>query len=179
MIVQLLKLIISLSIVVALSACNSNPVYGKNGNFRLKDAGPDEFAVLPSKELVYPEDYATLPEPVLGAANRADVNPQSDAVVALGGKSDQLDSKQINRNEQQLVASASRHGVSPDIRATLAAEDKEFSKKNRARFFEKWFVNDGAYLKKRKKMSLEPYDELARLRAMGVRTPSVPSENAQ
>jgi hypothetical protein len=179
MIVQALKLIISLSLVVALSACDTNPVYGKNGNFRLKDAGPDEFAVLPSKELVYPEDYATLPEPVLGATNRADVSPQRDAVAALGGKSDQLDSKQINRNELQLVASASRYGVSPDIRATLAAEDKKYSKKNRARFYERWLFNDGGYLSHRKEMSLEPYGELARLRAMGVRTPSVPAENAQ
>jgi len=179
MIVQVLKLIISLSLVVALSACDTNPVYGKNGNFRLKDAGPDEFAVLPSKELVYPEDYATLPEPVLGATNRADIIPQSDAVVALGGKSEQLDSKQINRNEQLLVASASRYGVSPDIRATLAAEDKEFSNKNRARFYDRWFRDDDGYLSKRKELSLEPYGELARLRAMGVRTPSVPAENAQ
>ncbi len=179
MFVRVLKLIGLLSLVVVLSACDKQPVLGKNGNFRLKDAGPDEFAVLPTKELVFPEDFETLPEPKLGSVSRADVTPQRDAIAALGGKPEQLDSKQINRNEQPLVTAASRFGVSPDIRAALAEEDKEFSHKNRARFYDKWFYSDKGYLRRRKADSLDSYNELSRLRRLGVRTPSVPQQGTQ
>lgn len=179
MIARMLKLIGVLTFAVVLSACDQQPVLGKNGNFRLKDAGPDEFAVLPTKELAFPEDYTTLPEPVLGGVSRADVTPQRDAIAALGGKPAQLDNKQINRNEQSLVTAASRFGVSPDIRATLSEEDKEFRHKNRARFYEKWFYTDNGYLRRRKADSLDSYNELTRLRRLGVRTPSVPPQSTQ
>lgn len=179
MFVRMLKLIGLISLAVVLSACNEQPVLGKNGNFRLKDAGPDEFAVLPTKELVFPEDFKTLPEPKLGSVSRADVTPQRDAIAVLGGKPERQDSNQINSNEQPLVTAASRFGVSPDIRATLAEEDKEYSRKNRARFFDKWFYSDKGYLRRHKADSLDSYDELSRLRRLGVRTPSVPPQNIQ
>ncbi|MBE9476149.1 MAG: DUF3035 domain-containing protein [Proteobacteria bacterium] len=169
----MLKLILPVSLVVLLSACGNDPVFGKNGNFRLKDAGPDEFSVLPTKELVFPEDYATLPEPTLGSRNRAEITPQRDAIAVLGGKPEQLDSKTIGSGEQPLITAASRHGVSPEIRETLAAEDKEYRKKNRARFFDKWFHNDKGYLKRHEGQTLDAYKELSRLRTIGVRTPSV------
>jgi len=175
MFVRILKLILPITLVVTLAACDENPVFGKNGNFRLKDAGPDEFAVLPTKELVMPEDYEMLPEPTLDAKNRADIIPQHDAVAALGGKSEQLDSPLIGSGEQALIVAVSRFGVSPDIRTNLAAEDETYRKKNRARFYERWIYSDQAYLKRFKGETLEAYDELNRLRAMGVRTPTAPS----
>jgi hypothetical protein len=176
MFVQMLKLILPLSLVVILSACGGEPVLGKNGNFRLKDAGPDEFAVLPTKELVFPEDYATLPEPTLGSRSRAEITPQRDAIAALGGKPEQLDSDRIGSGEQPLITAASRFGVSSDIRETLAVEGKAYSKRNRARFYDKWFYNDKAYLKRYKAQSLDAHNELSRLRSIGVRTPSTGPE---
>jgi len=176
MFVRILKLILPITLVVVLTGCGEdNPVFGKNGNFRLKDAGPDEFAVLPTKELVMPEEYETLPEPTLDAKNRADMTPQHDAVTALGGKSEQLDSPLIGSGEQALIVAVSRFGVSPDIRANLAAEDEKFRKKHRARFYQRWIYSDQAYLKRFKGETLEAYAELNRLRAMGVRTPTAPT----
>lgn len=175
MIVRSLKLVLPLTLFVVLAGCESNPVFGKNGNFRLKDAGPDEFAVLPTKELEQPEDYETLPEPTLGSKNRVDLTPKRDAVVALGGKAEQLDSNQIGAGEQALVTAASRYGVSAGIREKLAEEDAAYRHKHRARFIGKWYT-DASYLKRHKEQSLQAYDELQRLRAMGVRTPSSPAQ---
>jgi DUF3035 family protein len=174
MFVRILKLILPLSLVVVLAACESNPVFGKNGNFRLKDAGPDEFAVLPTKELVMPEDFQALPEPTLDAKNRADQAPVADAVVALGGQPDRLDSPLIGSGEQSLIAAASRYGVSPDIRGTLDVESAAYRRKTRSKFFQRWIFSDDAYLKRNKEQTLEVYPELERLRAMGVRTPTAP-----
>lgn len=175
MFVRILKMIVPLSLVVILAGCgNGNPVFGKNGNFRLKDAGPDEFAVLPTKELVMPEEYATLPEPTLGSSNRADQQPQHDAVAILGGKPERLDSELIGAGEQPLIVAASRYGVSADIRTVLAEEDKAYRKKHRAKFYDRWLYSDDAYLKRQKEQSLVPYDVLPKLRAQGVRTPTAP-----
>lgn len=180
MFVRILKLILPLTLVVVLTGCgNDNPVFGKNGNFRLKDAGPDEFAVLPTKELVMPEDYAALPEPTLDAKNRADISPQHDAVVALGGRPEQLDNPLIGRGEGALIVAASRFGVAPDIRTSLAAEDEKYRKKHRARFYERWLYNDQAYLTRFKGETLDAYDELERLRTLGVRTPTVPPSQSK
>jgi hypothetical protein len=174
MFVRILKLIVPLSLIVVLAGCEENPVFGKNGNFRLKDAGPDEFSVLPTKELVMPEDFATLPEPTLGSKNRADVEPQHDAVTVLGGKPELLDSELIGAGEQPLIAAASRFGLTSDIRTVLAEEDKAYRKKHKARFYDRWFFSDEAYLRRLKSQSLEPYDELPKLRAQGIRTPTAP-----
>ena len=179
MFVRILKLIVPLSLVVGLAACESDPVFGKNGNFRLKDAGPDEFAVLPTKELVFPDDYVTLPEPTLGSKNRADLSPERDVVAVLGGRPEQLDSKLIGSGEQALVNAASRLGVSADIRTVLAEEDKAYRKKRRSWFFQRWIYSDDAYLKRVKEQSLLPYEELPRLRALGVRTPTAPPKEVK
>jgi hypothetical protein len=176
MLVKSLKLILPLTLFVVLAGCESNPVFGKNGNFRLKDAGPDEFAVLPTKELEKPEDYETLPEPTLGSKNRVDLTPKRDAVVALGGKAEHFDSDRIGAGEQGLVTAASRFGVTADIREQLAAEDETYRHKNRARLIQKWYP-DALYLKRHKEQSLNAYDELKRLRAMGIRTPSAPTQD--
>jgi hypothetical protein len=179
MFVRILKLIVPLSLIVVLAGCEENPVFGKNGNFRLKDAGPDEFSVLPTKELVMPEDYVTLPEPTLGSKNRADLQPQHDAVAVLGGKPEQLDSELIGAGELPLITAASRNGVSSDIRTVLAAEDKKYRKKHKSRFYDRWIFNDGAYLRRLDNQALKPYDELSKLRAQGIRTPTAPPKEVK
>jgi len=174
MFLKAIKLILPLSLAIGLAGCEDNPVFGKNGNFRLKDAGPDEFSVLPTKELEFPEDYETLPEPTLGSKNRADLTPKRDAIAVLGGKPERLDSTLVGTGEQNLVTAASRYGVSADIRTTLADEDKAYRRKHRARFYERWIYSDDSYLKRHKAQTLKAYDELERLRKMGVRTPTAP-----
>jgi hypothetical protein len=174
MFLRVLKLVVPMACIVAMSACGNNPVYGKNGNFRLKDAGPDEFSVLPTKELELPEDLKALPEPTLGSKNRADLTPQSDAVVALGGKSDQLESTKIGSGEQALITAASRNGVSAGIREELAADDQAFRGKRKRDFMRRWIGSNGSYLRRHKDQSLNGYAELWRLQDLGVRTPTAP-----
>jgi hypothetical protein len=89
--------------------------------------GPDEFAILPARPLEMPQDLAQLPPPTPGGANRTDVQPQADAIAALGGNPAAVTrSGTIPAADGALVSSASRYGVTPDIRQTLAAEDLEF-----------------------------------------------------
>lgn len=172
---RFVKLILPLTLFVVLAGCDNESVYSRDGNFRLKDAGPDEFAVVPTKELELPENTQELPEPVLGAKNRVDATPRRDAIAALGGKPDRLDSQQIGGGEQPLITAASRYGVSANIRQTLAVEDAEYRRKNRARFTQRWY-EDQSYLRRFRNESLEPYNELSRMRGMGVRTPTAPLE---
>ena len=173
---RVVKSILTVSMVLSVTACNDNPVFGRNGNFRLKDAGPDEFAVVPTKELELPEDLAVLPEPTPGARNRVDQRPEQDAIVALGGDGDSLDSNLIRSDEQALVASVSRYGVTGDIRASLAAEDEEFRGKKNGKWIGRTIFPKGHYLRQYKGEALEAYEEHLRLQRLGVRTTSVPQQ---
>ncbi|WP_421701945.1 DUF3035 domain-containing protein [Aliiroseovarius sp.] len=146
-------------------------------NFESSSVGPDEFSVLPTKPLEAPENFATLPEPTPGGANRTDPTPNADAVAALGGNPERLNSG-ATTGESALIAHASRHGVAGDIRAVLAAEDLEWRKGNRGRVLERWF-NVNLYYRAYERMALDQYAELERLRARGVWTPTVPPEGAQ
>ncbi len=160
---------------MAVTACGRDKeIFDKNGDFKIRDAGPDEFAIVPTKELEIPEDTTTLPEPALGSVNRVDLVPQKDAVAALGGQPDRLDSTLVANDEQALIAAASRNGVSADIRDQIAEDDKKFNKKNRRKRFERWF-GFGSRLKTYQNQSIEQTQELNRLRRQGVRTPSVTS----
>ncbi len=160
---------------MAVTACGRDKeIFDKNGDFKIRDAGPDEFAIVPTKELEIPEDTTTLPEPALGSVNRVDLVPQKDAVAALGGQPDRLDSTLVANDEQALIAAASRNGVSADIRDQIAEDDKKFNKRNRRKNFERWF-GFGSRLKTYQNESIEQTQELNRLRRQGVRTPSVTS----
>lgn len=72
--------IIGLICAVAVSGCGRKELR----DIRSTGTGPDEFLVLPPKPLSAPEDYTALPTPTPGGQNRSDVNPQAEAVVALG-----------------------------------------------------------------------------------------------
>jgi hypothetical protein len=114
--------------------------------------GPDEFTALPVKPLQQPADFATLPPPAPGAANLTDPSPIADAVTALGGSPAALAAAQVPAGDAALVTHAARYGRTGDIRAVLAGEQ------------------GGAAARQ----ALDPYAELARFRALGVRTPSAP-----
>lgn len=137
-------------------------------NLRNTESGPDEFAIVPTNELQLPADRTALPTPTLGGSNRADPNPEADAIAALGGNIERA-----NRNAGGLVNHASRFGVSPDIRGTLAAEDLEFRSNSGGRLLERVFGTN-VYYRAYREQSLDRYAELERLRRSGVQTPSAP-----
>lgn len=163
-------ILVGLCAALAVSAC------GKKDpqllNIKSQQDGPDEFSVLPNKPLTLPDDYAALPEPTKGGANRTDVTPLADATRALGGNPD------AGARDGGLVSYASRYGVTPGIRTALASEDLEYRRQNDGRVLERLF-NVNVYFKAYRKQSLDQYAELERLRRLGVRTPSAPPEGLE
>jgi len=134
-------------------------------DLRASGGGPDEFAVIPQLPLVLPPTTA-LPEPTPGGSNRADPNPNAAAISALGGSASAQIAGGIPAGDAALVAQAGRYGVSPGIRAELAAD--VFNPLGRDRYFP-------AYARQ----ALDANAELARLRAAGVAVPTPPSANPQ
>lgn len=171
-------LIAVLSATLALSACGKK---AEDGAPRLMNIGkspdgtPDEFAILPNKPIEIPGDLASLPEPTPGGANLVDPTPEADAIAALGGNTRALRRETVPASDGTVVTYASRFGVTPDIRKTIAAEDIQWRRSNRGRILERTFgVN--SYFKSYRKQSLDKYRELERLRRLGVRTVAAPPE---
>jgi hypothetical protein len=156
------KIGLVLALGISLSACAGGP-----------KKGPDEFSVLPTKPLEYPEDLTSLPTPNATGINRADKRPIEDGVVALGGKADRLNSNTVSKSEAAFINAAGRLGVSADIRNIVAAEDAEFRKRNKGRVLERW-VGSNVYNLRYKSQRLDEYAELLRLRKLGIRTPTAP-----
>ncbi|NBZ89613.1 DUF3035 domain-containing protein [Stagnihabitans tardus] len=154
-------------LVMTLASCGSRDRVPNLMNLRSGTNGPDEFSILPPKGLEMPEDLAALPEPTPGGTNLTDQNPQADAILALGGKPG------AGVNDNALVAYAGRHGMDPNIRASLAAEDLEFRKKHPGKLLERLF-NLTTYFNAYRDSWLDQYKELARWRAAGVATPAAP-----
>ena len=71
-----------------------------------------------------------------------------------------------------LLTYATRYGVAPDIRATLAVDDLEFRRANDGLLLERAF-NVNVYYRSYASQSLDRYRELERFRAAGVPTPAV------
>lgn len=129
-------------------------------------SGPDEFATVPNKPLVAPEDFSALPAPSPQGRNRADATPKSDAIVALGGRA-----PAAGGVDGGIVNYASRYGVDANIRGELAAADEKRAKRG-------GFLGLGrnSYERNYKRFALDPYDEWRRLRALGVKVPAAPPE---
>jgi len=161
----------ALAAVAALSACDRNRD-PQLLNVKANGDGPDEFAILPNKPLTQPQDYTALPQPTPGGANRADVTPIADATLALGGN------PAGGISDGGLVNHASRFGRDATIREQLAREDLEFRRQNNGRLLERAF-NVNVYYKAYRKQSLDQYNELERLRRLGVRTVSAPPEGVE
>ncbi|OYU41219.1 MAG: pyruvate/2-oxoglutarate dehydrogenase complex, dihydrolipoamide acyltransferase (E2) component [Pseudorhodobacter sp. PARRP1] len=153
--------------LLALTACSEKTP--ELMNLRSDSNGPDEFAILPPKALELPTSLAKLPAPTPGGANLTDQNPQGDAIAALGGAAP----SNSGISDAGLYNYATRQGVTPGIRQTLAAEDLDFRKKHNGRPLERLF-NMNVYYKAYARMSLDQHAELARWRAAGARTPSAP-----
>jgi hypothetical protein len=163
------RAVIAVATMITLAAC------GGGGDPQLMNLrsgqGPDEFAMVPPKPLEMPEDLTTLPEPTPGGFNRTDQNPEADAAIALGGNPKAAGG--IPAGDSALYAHAARFGVEGGIRATLASEDLEWRRDNNGRPLERLF-NVNVYYKAYRKQRLDQQAELARWRALGVRTSSAP-----
>lgn len=170
---RLVKVTMALVCAGFLAGCDTSTGIGRLFSKSATDAGPDEFAILPTKPLELPKDYANLPEPNPGGGNRVDQHPDQDAVAALGGNPKALSSTNIQSSETALLAAATRNGTTPNIREVLAKEDAEFREKNGPRFFERIFGTD-VYFKRYEDETLAGRSEQERMRQIGARTPTSP-----
>jgi hypothetical protein len=159
------------AVLIALAACGRGDP--QLMNLRNTETGPDEFAVLPTEPIEIPTDLAALPPPTPGGVNRVDPDPEGDAIRALGGNRERA-----NRAAADIVSYASRFGVTPEIRGTLAAEDLDYRSRNQGRLLERWF-GVTVYYDAYRPMALDRYAELERLRRAGVRTPAAPPEGVE
>ena len=157
--------------VLALSACASD----KEPNlFNVRSSSPDEFSILPTKPLQQPESYDSLPAPTPGGTNRADINPYSDAIVAVGG-TEAAYNRGATASENGLLAQAARYGAPANIRAQVAEEDLEYRRQNNGRLLERLF-NVNVYNDSYRQQELDQHLEQERLQQRGVRTPSAPPD---
>ncbi|UWQ49849.1 DUF3035 domain-containing protein [Leisingera caerulea] len=138
--------------------------------------GPDEFLVLPTKPLSTPDNFSSLPAPTPGGANLTDVNPQAEAVAALGGKpGDLVAVSGVPSGDAALVTASSRYGVEPGVRDTLAKEDAKFRHRNRHLGRIK-IVPVDRYEQLYRKQSIDPFAVSDQFRRAGAATPSSPPE---
>ncbi len=135
--------------------------------------GPDEFAILPTRPLQAPPDYRSLPEPTPGGRNLVDPDPHADAYAALGGRAPAVGAG-VPAADGALLAHAGRHGVQPDIREQLAAEDLRFRQRYRGRVLERLFGVNVYHRTYRRQQGLDNDAELERWRVGGRRTPAAP-----
>jgi hypothetical protein len=158
----------ALALVCLLAACGRGDDEPRAlMNLRSPHDGPDEFAILPTKPLEMPKDFASLPDPAPGARNRVDPAPLDDVVIALGGRPG------AGGTDGALVAAAGRGGVQSGIREQLAAEDEAFRGRNGPLLLERVF-GASAYHRVYGRQALRPDPELERWRQADARTPSAP-----
>lgn len=157
---------------VALSACANRDITLRV--VQSDQAGPDEFAILPSKPLQQPPNFRELPAPNPGGPNRTDQNPMGDGVAALGGNPARLTPGQgVPASDGALVRHASRNGVDPNIRADLAEQDEAY--RRRQSLFTKFRIKrEDLYNKVYRRETLNARREWLRYRRAGVRTPTAP-----
>ncbi|MCF2906287.1 DUF3035 domain-containing protein [Octadecabacter sp. CECT 8868] len=167
----MLRLTLCMTLVLTLTACAG----GDRGlrDLRSSSGGPDEFRVQPSGPLTLPSDLSVLPTPTPGGTNIADPMPNADAVAVLGGNPNALVAAGVPTRDGALITAASRNGVDPAIRQTLAAEDEAF--RTRQSRFGLFRARD-SYFQAYARQALDAYAELQRFRNAGVATPSAPPQ---
>lgn len=165
------RAILCIGVIASLAACAG----GDRGlrDLRATGGGPDEFRVLPVEALILPNDVTNLPAPTPGGANRSDPTPNADAVAALGGNPNALIPNGIPTSDGALITAASRNGVDPAIRQTLASEDAAF-RTSQTRFG--FLRSRDRYFQAYSRQALDAYAELQRFRNAGVATPSAPPQ---
>lgn len=138
------------------------------------DRGPDEFSIVPAKPLETPTTYAALPVPTPGGTNLTDIDPLSEAVAALGGRRVAADDTgTFSSLDSALVSYAARNGRGSGIRSQLAEDDEVI--RGRYDRFVSWRLSGAdRYNEVYRRYHLNAFRELARWRAVGVKTPTAP-----
>jgi len=134
--------------------------------------GPDEFGIQPVGSLQEPDSYNQLPTPTPGGANRTDRSAVAAGAKAFGGQVGDPNAP-VPARDGALVRHASRLGVSPDIRGTLAQTDANF-RRRKARLTQYRIVPVDRYNQAYKRQALDAQAEQRRWRRAGARTPSAP-----
>ncbi|MEQ9694432.1 DUF3035 domain-containing protein [Shimia sp. SDUM112013] len=168
-----IKRMVLVGMALTLAACS-----GDDGLRQLSKpgSGPDEFRILPAKPLEQPTNLTALPVPTPGGVNRTDVDPISDAVVALGGSRSAATSTAISSSDAAMVNYTGRKGRSADIRAATAAEDADFRRK-RGRFANIKLGKQDRYNEVYEQQHLGQFSEQDRWRQAGAPTPAAPPLN--
>lgn len=167
------RLAVLMMVAVGLSACAGRDRDIALHDIRSAGPGPDEFSILPGKPLQAPPSYRDLPAPAPGTANLTDQNPLGDGVAALGGRPERLQPQGIPSSDAALVRQASRNGVEPGIRETVAAADEDF-RRRKSRFTRIRLVRQDLYNQVYRRDSLNARREWNRYRRAGVPTPTAP-----
>lgn len=134
--------------------------------------GPDEFIVVPAKPLEQPENFAALPAPTPGGINRTDQRPLETSVAKLGGQRGSVNAP-IPGRDAALVNRATRFGVEPDIRASLAEADAEF-RKRQSRLTQIRLFPEDLYNRAYRREVLDAGQTAKAFRRAGVATPTAP-----
>jgi len=165
------KIVVILSVALGLSGCAQD---GNNGrpllNLRQSAIAPDEFLVVPQKPLETPSNLSSLPVPDPGAESRAAIDFERNLMRALGGRTSGASG--IPASDVAIVnAARSSFGATDNIRALVRAEDQAFreARSGRIERLAKKRLAATIY----DPMLLDPKAELARLKALGVKTPAV------
>ena len=160
---------LGLTAALALSGCSTD---GRLMTLETGE-GPDEFGILPTRPLQMPPDLAELPPPTPGGANITDPQPQADAIASLGGNPAHLSVQGVGASDGALLAHTGRLGRDGNIRAVAAAEDQAFRARHGRRLLE-IMAKTNVYMRAYADQAIDPWDELARFRRAGVRTPTAP-----
>lgn len=171
-----LHIVLVLIAALALSACASGERDISMRQLDKPGEGPDEFSILPSKPLEAPDSYTALPTPTPGQKSLTDRSPKAEGIAALGGNPARLTPSGVPASDGALVRHASRNGTAPNVRETLAAEDKDF-RSRKSRFTRIRLIKTDRYAQAYRRQSLEPYSEWYKYRRTGARTPSAPPVN--
>lgn len=162
--------LMGMGLALVLSACGEP----KLRDLRPPSEGPDEFRIVPNLPLEQPQTYTELPTPATEGQNRADLRPLSDVAAALGGQAGSPNAA-VPAADSGIVAYASRAGVNPNIRRTLAKEDEAF-RKRRARFANIKLFPEDRYEQAYQREALKPHDVANQFRRAGVPIVSAPPE---
>ncbi|WP_223425298.1 DUF3035 domain-containing protein [Tateyamaria pelophila] len=154
--------------VTFLAACENNGLRQVTS----RGDGPDEFIVVPSKPLEEPTSFTALPAPTPGGINRTDQLPLQESVEKLGGQRGSPTAP-IPARDAALVNRASRFGVDPGIRASLAEQDAEF-RRRQSRLTQIRLFPEDLYNRAYRREALDPGRTAQIYRRAGVPTPTAP-----
>lgn len=144
-------------------------------DLRSDSKGPDEFGIQPVGALQSPTSFTELPTPTPGGRNLTDRSAIAEGAAAFGGSIGDPNAP-IPASEGALVQHASRLGVSPGIRQTLAQTDADF-RRRKARFTQYRIIPVDRYNQAYRGEALDAQAERRRWQGAGARTPSAPPES--